>query len=367
LLLYLWEHRDEPVSEYSIGLDVINKREDFDPKTDASVRVHVSRLRRKLSEYFEGEGSQYPCQLTIPQGAHQIAVVARSGRPSVAALYASVRRWWAPVAAGFFMLASVALWLSYDRVQLELAHAHRNEQLPAIWSAILKSGRLTRVICPLPVFFHWDTLRVRDVRANSPEAWRGSTSLAPFLDKFGPPHMSTSYTVASDTLAAVKLTRFLSNHGTPVEVTLMDGLSLDQYSNDNLIFLGFPPTNADLAQYLSRTNFYILPNTTTAVGNRQPRAGEPTKFVPPVLSPSERYGIIVALPGHTPGTSLILLLGQYTAPLASFLTSPVSIDAVETRWKREGRPDGFEVVVRSVVDGSLIKVAEPVAFRAIRK
>jgi hypothetical protein len=151
-----------------------------------------------------------------------------------------------------------------------------------------------------------------------------------------------------------------------VEVTLTDGLSLDQYSKDNLVFLGFSPTNEKLDSYLSRTNYYILPNNSGAVGSRQPGASGPARFVPSASAPSERFGLIVALPGHTPGTSLILLIGQHTAALASFITSPVSLDAVESRWKREGKPDHFEVVVRSVADGSLIRVAEPVAFRAIR-
>ena len=46
LLNYLWEHRDDSASEYSIGIDVFGKRPEFDPKLDATVRVHISRLRQ---------------------------------------------------------------------------------------------------------------------------------------------------------------------------------------------------------------------------------------------------------------------------------------------------------------------------------
>lgn len=56
LLLYLWQHRAEPLSEYAIGVDVLGRKPDFDPKTDATVRVQVSRLRQRLKEYYAGEG-----------------------------------------------------------------------------------------------------------------------------------------------------------------------------------------------------------------------------------------------------------------------------------------------------------------------
>ena len=53
LLLYLWVHRYEDISEYAVATDALGRRVDFDPKTDASVRVQISRLRRKLKDYYE--------------------------------------------------------------------------------------------------------------------------------------------------------------------------------------------------------------------------------------------------------------------------------------------------------------------------
>ena len=70
LLLYLWEHRNEPISEYAIATDVFGKRASFDSKSDATVRVQISRLRQKLKEYFETEGSLHDVRIAVPQGSH---------------------------------------------------------------------------------------------------------------------------------------------------------------------------------------------------------------------------------------------------------------------------------------------------------
>jgi DNA-binding response OmpR family regulator len=72
LLLYLWVHRDEDISEYAVATDALGRRVDFDPKTDASVRVQISRLRRKLKDYYESEGSGEAYMLHIPIGTHSL-------------------------------------------------------------------------------------------------------------------------------------------------------------------------------------------------------------------------------------------------------------------------------------------------------
>jgi DNA-binding response OmpR family regulator len=51
LLVYLWSRRDEDVSEYAVATEALGRRTDFDPRTDASVRVQISRLRRKLKDF----------------------------------------------------------------------------------------------------------------------------------------------------------------------------------------------------------------------------------------------------------------------------------------------------------------------------
>ena len=51
LLEYLWQHRGESLNEYALAIEALGRNKSFDSSTDASVRVHISRLRRKLKDY----------------------------------------------------------------------------------------------------------------------------------------------------------------------------------------------------------------------------------------------------------------------------------------------------------------------------
>jgi len=58
----------ETLKEYTIGVGVLGKPQDFDPKTDPIVRVQTHRLRQKLQEYYESEGRHDPIVIAIPKG-----------------------------------------------------------------------------------------------------------------------------------------------------------------------------------------------------------------------------------------------------------------------------------------------------------
>src|SRR5437764_1214014 len=44
--------RTTALKEYSLGVDVFDRGDDFDPKTDTIVRVQARRLRAKLKDYY---------------------------------------------------------------------------------------------------------------------------------------------------------------------------------------------------------------------------------------------------------------------------------------------------------------------------
>ena len=51
---------------YSLGRDVFDRRDDYDPKVDSIVRVEAQRLRRKLRQYYSQEGGAQPVRIEIP-------------------------------------------------------------------------------------------------------------------------------------------------------------------------------------------------------------------------------------------------------------------------------------------------------------
>lgn len=58
------------VTEYAIAVEALGRHPDFDPKIDSIVRVEAHRVRKRLHEYYEHEGSSHPIHLMIPAGKY---------------------------------------------------------------------------------------------------------------------------------------------------------------------------------------------------------------------------------------------------------------------------------------------------------
>jgi hypothetical protein len=361
LLLYLAEHPEEGLSEYSIALDVLGKREDFDPRIDATVRVQISRLRQKLKEYYEKDGRDAAKRLVIRPGSHRIEL---EDAPEGSSPRTPVP--WGRIFGVAATVALVLLALNNFTLRTQLNGLSEQRTLPPLWQAMLNPGRLTRIIYPIPVFYHWDRLRVRDVDVRDPEGWKTSPRLAEFVEKFGLPQLSQSYSVSSDTAATIQLTRFLAERRTPLDVSPTGALSLDQYGNDNLIFLGIPPTNTALDPFLNLLNFHITGGG-GVVGNRKPGRGEPVEWAPQRQNeaPQKRFGIIAVVPGQTAESRLALLMGLDTASLAAALTAPPSLEALTEIWRQNGHPPYFETVIEAELVDAKVRHARVKAFRTI--
>lgn len=55
---------------FSIAQDVFGKDDEFDPSTDAVVRVQAGRLREILAGYYETDGAHDSVKITIPRGTY---------------------------------------------------------------------------------------------------------------------------------------------------------------------------------------------------------------------------------------------------------------------------------------------------------
>jgi len=67
------EGQTDRLKEFTLGIEVFEKDESFDPSIDSIVRVEASRLRSKLSEYYVGEGRADSVRIDIPKG-HYVPV-----------------------------------------------------------------------------------------------------------------------------------------------------------------------------------------------------------------------------------------------------------------------------------------------------
>jgi hypothetical protein len=128
LLSYLCEKRfsgdTSQVKEYSIGVEVFHRGEDFDQEADSIVRVGVNRLRKRLAEYYAAEGASHRIQITIPVGQYvpEFRAVEENipklvASPGAAPRTVQRRLWWGSGALALLILVAVALWFWHERPQ----------------------------------------------------------------------------------------------------------------------------------------------------------------------------------------------------------------------------------------------------------
>ena len=377
LLIYLWEHRDDPISEYAVATGALGRSASFDPKTDATVRVQISRLRQRLAKFYEEEGRDLTERLAIPLGSHQVqlrltpveelpAEQSRIRRPRSRALLALA------LGCGALLVISAAFAVALFR---ERAASAPKAVAPAFWKTFFDNARPTRLILPTPVFFHWvigggeegHSLMFRDTEINDYRDHGKSPQVALFGQQFGPPQLAASYTVTSDTFAAVRLERFLDHVGFEINVLSSASAPLEALDRENVIALGTWGTLTPLKPYLDRMNF-VMSTHEESVRNRNPLRGEPHQIDKLAESRSRITwpGIIALLPGHNNQTRLLLLASRHTAALVSFLTSSNGLDQLRRLWKENKSPEFYEVVVNSEIDNESPVRSWPVILRAYK-
>lgn len=60
----------DQIKEYNIAVEALGRPPGFDQKRDSIVRVEVHRLRKRLREYYEAEGSAHCVRIDIPSGQY---------------------------------------------------------------------------------------------------------------------------------------------------------------------------------------------------------------------------------------------------------------------------------------------------------
>jgi hypothetical protein len=74
LLRYIVEEtlagRSAEIREYTLGVHVFDRGEDFNPRLDPIVRVQARNLRSRVAKYYEGPGAEDPVRIELPKGTY---------------------------------------------------------------------------------------------------------------------------------------------------------------------------------------------------------------------------------------------------------------------------------------------------------
>jgi adenylate cyclase len=75
--------RGSTLKEYLVGVEVFDREDSYDPRTDPVVRGEARRLRSKLMEYYEGEGRKDPVRIHLPKGNYAAVFEASAASTAV--------------------------------------------------------------------------------------------------------------------------------------------------------------------------------------------------------------------------------------------------------------------------------------------
>jgi len=372
LLIYLWNHRNESLSEYAIAVEGLGRHPDFNSRIDASARVQIARLRSKLSRFYAGEGESFPLRLSIPKGGHELkwsyqppAGVMNPTVTSGPPRYSQIALW--SLGSAALALAAFCVFLSLQNLRLQASVRESSPSLPRFWQNFLRGGKPTVVVVPTPVNFRWRNetqLWVRDSSVSDNFDWSKSPRLLELAKRWGPPVPDEKYVVVTHMLAAVTLVQYLTQHNASVRLGVSPRLGIDSSRDQNSIVIGGPINTKRFHSLLSNFDIETAP---MLIRNHQPRAGEPAQYGDSVQSDDRISfsGIIALLPRSHEGTGSLLMIGRNPNALVSMMMSAEGLRSLEDRWRREGQPEAWEMVVQAEMNRDTVLNVRPVAFRSV--
>ena len=106
------------IKGYTIAVEALGRRDDFDPQDDPIVRVEAARLRRAMHKYYENGGKHDPLQIELPVGTYvpifrRPAVAPPPARPP-ASFFKSPIDWRRLATGAALILTGAAMYAALD-------------------------------------------------------------------------------------------------------------------------------------------------------------------------------------------------------------------------------------------------------------
>jgi hypothetical protein len=321
------EHPGVPVKEYQIATEVFGRQADFDPQLDSMVRVQAGRLRTKLAEYYNSEGTNDRLIIELPKGNYAIAVHERPGAGQYpgngaatvlpAAAAADFGRQGAKPnfvarVLGTALLAAVATigWLLWTRHE------------PSVSSASLQPA--AAVQAPIEIFWKGFVRGPEEpwvIFSNAQFVGRPDTGMRYYdAAKDGKAPILDHYTGVGEVLAVHNLDRVFSVLRQSLRVKRGSLFSLDDAKNNDLIFIGSPSENLTLLDIPSTREFVFQKVREGArsgnmeIVNVKPQPGESRSYLasPSNVPMSEDYAVVAVVKAINPEHYELILAGTTT-------------------------------------------------------
>jgi hypothetical protein len=374
------EGREGEITEHQIGVQVFDRRLGYSTVEDNIVRNYARQLRKRLAEYYAGEGCSEPLRIDIPvggyvpvfvqifedrsaPGVHRLPVSASVPKPAAAShspdqIFASRWTWkrWL-VSASVFAAYTVGLvFITWHIASQARAPYRPPEPAHPLWAALFASPANTYVVPadagfnlledlsrhPLPLADYikggYLELPLAGVDAHSADDLR-----------------SQQFTSFVDFQIIGTLAHLPEYNPQRAFLRFPRDLRLDDLKNANAVLIGSVGSNPWASIADSNANFRIIYHEgmqSATIVNSNPQPGEAESYVSHWNEPAhETFALIAFLPNLSGNGHLLLLQGLDVAGTQAAAETLFHQDAIAPVLRRATRPDGslrnFEVLLRS--------------------
>ncbi|XPF92615.1 helix-turn-helix domain-containing protein [Colwellia sp. RE-S-Sl-9] len=256
--------------EFEIAMGALDKANDFNPAEDASIRVYISNLRKKLETYYQTEGTNEAFQISIPTGAYGLEFnwVSKQEPP--------IKNNKKNVKNNYFLIAAITLSVLLNLVlvasyllEKRVTKPEKNTEISqfkslkqhALWQPLLSNPKATLIVIgDLYMLTELDP-QTQLLRAIREFGINSDLQFEDYLNKH--PEKRTKINKASsafllkNSVYALQHILPLFTEESPATIRLASELTASDLRDYNIVYLGLYKSLGLLDSYLEGSNFQI--------------------------------------------------------------------------------------------------------------
>jgi hypothetical protein len=382
--------RASELSEYSIGYQVFDRRETYDPALDSIVRVGAHEVRKKLERYYKSEGKNDDILLEIPAGSYipiftrlkqapeaiESTMVTLSTPPLSGHIAGKTWIILLGLALVFLIFAVVMLALSNRQLRRQTKEGAKPKEFAVVyapvWEPFLKDESPTLlVLSNPPVYRFWnpaDHKSLSNISINLTPAETAALEKTLGRERFVLKHIPLprlvlsydEYTGVGEAVGLYRLTTLFKGLGKDAMLKQSRTVSAEDLKNHNVILLGSVWVNEWSGKNLIKEDFGSGASAT--IVNYNPLPGEEreygAKFDEETGRLIEDYGLITVKPNISEKNTIMVLAGTHsegTEAAAEYLTSEDHLGRLNQQLLSLKRPSPryFQVLLKVKVDNGI--------------
>ncbi len=385
----------ELLKERLIGVNVFGRRPDYDTNEDPIVRARAAEVRKRLAQFYLGEGGRCPVRIEISPGSYLASLMEIPKQRSVEVAILEP-----PVPVLEMVQSSVQIpklgnrelghtvpkrtskkriiaWVSIPILLLSLAlslwfRVHQNTPIEAFWKPLLKASEPAILYSGSnAVYMLSDEFlnRYRDTHHLDPLQSQGREFVVPISSdtKIGPRDLiafKNDFITLGDLSANVRVASLLAAHGRQYDVRSGEDVAFSDLRHSPTVLIG--AFNNSWTMELTGDLPFVF-----AEGLRIREQGDSKRVWTPVFTSEGRvavdYAVITRMPHSKTGDALFAIAGitqSGTRAAADFITDPEQVRRLVLNAPSDWASKNLQFVIQTRVVNDIPTSPVVVAFKS---